>query len=51
MADADFRDLRKLRAAAGKRFTQGIVLDDGEVGASFGDGLHVVPIYALCETP
>lgn len=48
--DADFRGLRKLKAAAGKRFTSGIVLYDGEVGSAFGDGLFAVPLRALWET-
>lgn len=47
---ADFRGLRKLREAAGKRFACGVVLYDGEVSASFGDGLHAVPVRALWET-
>jgi uncharacterized protein len=45
----DFRGLRKLRAAAGAKFTAGVVLYDGEMSASFGDGLHAVPIRALWE--
>ena len=49
VADADFRGLRKLKEAAGKRFTKGIVLYDGEVTASFGDGLHAVPLRTLWE--
>jgi predicted AAA+ superfamily ATPase len=47
---ADFRGLRKLREAAGKRFAGGVVLYDGETSASFGDGLHAVPLRALWET-
>jgi hypothetical protein len=46
---ADFRGLRKLRDAAGKRFAAGVVLYDGETSASFGDELHAVPIRALWE--
>jgi len=46
---ADFRGLRKLKEAAGKRFAGGVVLYDGEISASFGDGLHAVPIRALWE--
>ncbi len=46
---ADFRGLRKLRGAAGKRFAGGVVLYDGETSASFGDGLHAVPLRALWE--
>lgn len=48
---ADFRGLRKLKAAAGKRFAAGVVLYDGETSASFGDGLYAVPLRALWETP
>jgi uncharacterized protein len=47
---ADFRGLRKLKEAAGKRFAGGVVLYDGETCASFGDGMHAVPIRALWET-
>ncbi|MBI2889396.1 MAG: ATP-binding protein [Nitrospirae bacterium] len=46
---ADFRGLRKLKAAAGRRFAAGVVLYDGEVGARFGDDLFAVPIRALWE--
>lgn len=45
----DFRGLRKLREAAGKRFACGVVLYDGETSASFGDGLFAVPMRALWE--
>ena len=47
---SDFRGLRKLRAAVGKRFAAGVVLYDGEVSAGFGDGLFAVPVRALWET-
>ncbi|MEN9577462.1 MAG: hypothetical protein RJA70_471 [Pseudomonadota bacterium] len=47
---ADFRGLRKLREIAGARFAGGVVLYDGETSASFGDGLHAVPLRALWET-
>jgi len=46
---ADFRGLRKLKEAAGKRFAGGVVLYDGEASASFGDAMHAVPIRALWE--
>ena len=46
---ADFRGLRKLARAAGKRFTAGTVLYDGETSAGFGDNLYAVPIRALWE--
>ena len=43
---SDFRGLRQLRQASGKRFHCGVVLYDGEVTVGFGDGLFAVP---LCE--
>lgn len=46
---ADFRGLRKLKDAAGKRFAAGIVLYDGEASAGFGEGFHAVPIRNLWE--
>ena len=47
---ADFRGLRKLKEASGKRFVAGIVLYDGEACASFGDGMFAVPLRVLWET-
>jgi predicted AAA+ superfamily ATPase len=49
VAAADFRGLRKLKEAVGARFKKGVVLYDGEVCASFGDGLYAVPLRALWE--
>jgi hypothetical protein len=46
---SDFRGLRKLKEAAGKRFTAGVVLYDGEISASFGNGFWAVPLRALWE--
>lgn len=46
---SDFRGLRKLKEVSGKRFAAGVVLYDGEVSTSFGDGLFAVPIRALWE--
>jgi hypothetical protein len=46
---ADFRGLRKLKEAAGKRFAGGVVLYDGEASGSFGDAMHAVPIRAQWE--
>ncbi len=48
---ADFRGLRKLKDAAGKRFAGGVVLYDGEMSAGFGDAMYAVPIRALWESP
>jgi predicted AAA+ superfamily ATPase len=49
VTEADFRGLRKLKEAAGKRFAGGVVLYDGETSLGFGDGLYAVPIRALWE--
>ncbi|MGH8801142.1 MAG: ATP-binding protein, partial [Casimicrobiaceae bacterium] len=48
--EGDFRGLRKLRDAARKRFTSGVVLYDGSATISFGDRLYAVPLRALWET-
>lgn len=50
VTSADFRGLRKLKDAVGKRFAAGVVLYDGEASVGFGDGLYAVPIRALWET-
>lgn len=47
---ADFRGLRKLKEAAGRRFGAGLVLYDGETSASFVEGLHAVPLGTLWGT-
>lgn len=47
---ADFRGLRRLREAAGSRFTVGAVLYDGETSLPFGEGLYAVPIRSLWES-
>ena len=46
---ADFRGLRSLRQAAGKRFRAGAVLYDGDTRVSFGDDLFAVPIRCLWD--
>ena len=46
---ADFKGLRKLKEAAGSRFKAGVVLYDGEICASFGEGCFAVPIRMLWE--
>jgi hypothetical protein len=45
----DFRGLRKLKQALKERFTKGVVLYDGEISVSFGDGLYALPIRTLWE--
>jgi uncharacterized protein len=46
---ADFRGLRKLKEAAGRKFAAGVVLYDGETSAGFGEGMHAIPIRTLWE--
>ena len=47
--NSDFKGLRKIKAAYPDKFTFGAVLYDGEICASFGDGMYVVPIRMLWE--
>lgn len=49
VTQADFRGLRKLARAVGERFVRGVVLYDGEVSTSFGDGMYAVPVRRLWE--
>ncbi len=49
VTDADFRGLRKLREAAGRRFAAGVVLYDGASAMRFGDGLFAIPLRVLWE--
>ena len=46
---SDFRGLRKLARAAGECFAGGVVLYDGEMSVTFGDGMYAVPIRRLWE--
>ena len=48
--DKDFRGLRKLQRAAGKRFAAGVVLYDGETTSPFGEQQFAVPIRTLWES-
>lgn len=49
VTEADFRGLRKLRDAAGKRFSTGVVLYDGSATASYGGNLFAVPLRLVWE--
>ena len=49
VTDADFRGLRKLRAAAGQQFASGVVLYDGASAARFDENLFAVPLRVLWE--
>jgi predicted AAA+ superfamily ATPase len=51
VTERDFRGLRKLRDAAGKRFACGVVLYDGELSLRFDERLYAVPLRALWDTP
>lgn len=44
---ADFRGLRKLKNATGKRCAGGVVLYIGETTVRFSEGRYAVPIRAL----
>jgi predicted AAA+ superfamily ATPase len=46
---ADFRGLRKLAGAAGRRFAGGVVLYDGEIALPFGERMYAVPLRMLWE--
>ena len=48
---SDFRGLRKLKNALGRRFMRGVVLYDGEAALPFGERLHALPISRLWKTP
>ncbi len=50
VTSADFRGLRRLKAAAGGRFISTVVLYAGGASVNFGDGLFAVPIRSLWET-
>lgn len=47
---SDFRSLRKLASAAGRRFTAGVVFYDGEATVPFGEKLYAVPVRTLWES-
>jgi len=47
VSSADFKGLRRLRAACGDAFLTGIVLYDGTQALSFGEGYWAVPLVAL----
>ena len=49
VSESDFKGLRKLRAAAGRRFAAGVVLYDGSAAVSVDDRLYAIPLRALWE--
>ena len=48
---SDFRGLRKLKNALGRRFMRDVVLYDGEAALPFGERLHALPISRLWKAP
>lgn len=48
---ADFKGLKYLQDALGKRFHRGIVLYTGSEAVPFGKGLEAVPVESLWRTP
>lgn len=46
----DFRGLRELAAAAGKKFVRGVVLYTGDTAVGFGPSMQAVPVSAIWET-
>ncbi len=44
---ADFKGIRKLSNACGKKFSMGAVLYDGEEVVPFGEGMYAVPVSCL----
>lgn len=51
VTETDFRGLRKLRAAAGSKFAGAVLLYDGELSVTFGNGLRAVPLSELWAPP
>ena len=45
----DFKGLRKLKNAGGRRFSLGVLLYDGDAITPFGEDLYAVPISCLWE--
>jgi len=48
--NSDFKGLRKVKAAHPHRFAFGVVLYDGDICVSFGDGMYAIPIRMLWES-
>ena len=49
VTSSDFRGLSRLKDVVGGRFSNGVILYDGEVSTSFGDSLYAVPIQRLWQ--
>ena len=49
VTNKDFKALRKLRDAAGRKFAAGVILYDGEAAVSFEKGLRAAPVSCLWE--
>jgi len=51
VTERDLRGLRRRSAAAGSRFTAGMVLYDGTATIKFDDNLFAAPLRSLWEAP
>jgi len=49
VATSDFRGMKRLQEASGKRFVRGVLFYDGDITLSMGDNMHAVPYAALWE--
>ncbi len=50
VTNSDFKGLRKLKDATGKRFAGGVLLYNGDSTLAFGENLYAVPLRFLWET-
>lgn len=49
--EKDFRGLKKLKSIAEQSWRMGVVLFDGEMPLSFGEGLYAIPLASLWHRP
>jgi len=50
VVQSDFNGLRKIKSIEGDRLKVGVLLYDGEICSSFGDGMYAVPLRLLWDT-
>ena len=50
VGEHDFRGLKILQEALGKRFLRGVVFYSGETTAAFGEDLYAVPLSFLWQS-
>ena len=51
MTEVDSCGLRERREAAGRRCACGVVLEEGEPSAGFGDDMYAVPVRGAVGQP